>query len=742
MDPTLAMPRLAGKVDVSNPWKHVLRKHGDLVKADRAAAAAAASARRSGASGASTARQRTLSGFAVPSAPAPEAPPSRVVQAFSLPQRQRLLSAALLLISYSAMMTQGVFMRIALGAIGGLIPKPGGEAFDIAFTPPARETVVNFEKQWVLDCDFEVQKEWKKEGILGSDGMPKASAAPLVSIGFDGSSTKINGYSSISLNTHWLQQATATPRRFNVGVTKFAVRSDGAEATETNVRGTGENLAMWVVARLKGIGLVPADHIGLDVSRYIRAACTDNASAEIKAVLGFLKIFHHPCVCHSLELVLKHSVDPAVSAHALKTYAEACAVAAAAGDPLPNHPRSRFGIALDLLAKLAKFQKVSSRSREWFTYAEQKGVANPQPLISRSATRWSMAFDMFIRAVEYRAYIPFLFNAAGFTIFTPNTWTCIVQCIAFLWLFKDAIINCQSREQLIGAHMVHIISIWDAINQPAHVRVLRHDFEPTADMLNYHAPSGHTNRLQRWLKDPAYSILATAGVLHKSVNEMLIQLKHQMTSRLGDSGGSHQLNSVCAMQAMIFDPLLKFYICGAVDAAGAVSDVQFDMCPTGYKMTEVVVPFVNTGKALELELRGVTVASGGADNATDSPPPSKSRRGAVGQKLMEQVRRLTGAAPIAPSRTSDLSDSDSVFMDEWRRWRARPADAEMSMREFWTSTAAKEAFPIMRRLFFSVCSTRPDNAESERDFSRLTRLLSPLRRGKMSVTTVERKARG
>ena len=579
------------------------------------------------------------------------------------------------------------------------------------------------------------------EGILGSDGMPKASAAPLVSIGFDGSSTKINGYSSISLNTHWLEKASATPRRFNVGVTKFAVR-DAADATETNVRGTGENLAKWVVAQLKGIGLVPADHIGLDVSLYIRAACTDNASAEIKAVLGFLKILHHPCVCHSLELVLKHSVDPAVSANALKSFAESCAAAAAAGDPLPTHPRSRFGLALDSLAKLAKFHKISARSREWFNYAEQKGVAQPQPLISRSATRWSMAFDMFTRAVEYRAYIPFLFNAAGLTLFTSNTWTCIVQCLAFLWLFKDAIINCQSREQLIGAHMVHVISIWDAINQPASVRVLRHDFEPTADMLNYRAPSGHTNRLQRWLKDPACSILATAGVLHRSVTEMLIQLKHQMSSRLGDSGGNHQLNSVCAMQAMIFDPLLKFYVCGAVDSAGVVSDVKFDLCPTSYKMADVVVPFVNTGKALELELRGVRVASGGADDAAHSPPPSKSRRGAVGQKLMEQVRRLTGAPPCAPSRSSDLSDADSLFMDEWRRWRARPADPEMSMREFWTSTAATEAFPIMRRFFFSVCSTRPDNAESVRDFSRLSRLLSPLRRGKMSASTVEHKVRG
>ena len=39
------------------------------------------------------------------------------------------------------------------------------------------------------------------------------------------------------------------------------------------------------------------------------------------------------------------------------------------------------------------------------------------------------------------------------------------------------------------------------------------------------------------------------------------------------------------------------------------------------------------------------------------------------------------------------------------------------MAAFWCSEAAKAQYPIMQRLFFSVCSTRPDNAEAERDFS-------------------------
>lgn len=63
------------------------------------------------------------------------------------------------------------------------------------------------------------------------------------------------------------------------------------------------------------------------------------------------------------------------------------------------------------------------------------------------------------------------------------------------------------------------------------------------------------------------------------------------------------------------------------------------------------------------------------------------------------------------------------------------------MHVFWTSDVAVRTFPIMRRLYMSWCSPRPDNdAESERDFSAaMTRLLSPLRRGRMKTDTVARK---
>lgn len=61
------------------------------------------------------------------------------------------------------------------------------------------------------------------------------------------------------------------------------------------------------------------------------------------------------------------------------------------------------------------------------------------------------------------------------------------------------------------------------------------------------------------------------------------------------------------------------------------------------------------------------------------------------------------------------------------------------MYAFWSSAVAISEFPILRRMFLSIGSTRPDNAEQERIFSALGLLLSLQHRGRMSWRTVERK---
>ena len=60
------------------------------------------------------------------------------------------------------------------------------------------------------------------------------------------------------------------------------------------------------------------------------------------------------------------------------------------------------------------------------------------------------------------------------------------------------------------------------------------------------------------------------------------------------------------------------------------------------------------------------------------------------------------------------------------------------MSEFWNKDATRAKYPILRRLFLSICSTRPDNAEPERNFSAMSRLLAPMRQS-MSAETVRRK---
>jgi hypothetical protein len=114
-------------------------------------------------------------------------------------------------------------------------------------------------------------------------------------------------------------------------------------------------------------------------------------------------------------------------------------------------------------------------------------------------------------------------------------------------------------------------------------------------------------------------------------------------------------------------------------------------------------------------------------------PPRKLQRAGIIARLQSTITRmhLVGATGLP-------TDERSAFMKEFSEWRARPPN-DMEMAEFWCSETAIHRFPIHRRLFLSVCSTPPDNAESERDFSAMTRLLSPLRRGRMRADTVARK---
>ena len=104
------------------------------------------------------------------------------------------------------------------------------------------------------------------------------------------------------------------------------------------------------------------------------------------------------------------------------------------------------------------------------------------------------------------------------------------------------------------------------------------------------------------------------------------------------------------------------------------------------------------------------------------------------------------AGELAEDLLELANDGDEDAIAELRRCRALARELHT---ELWVPTRRRPVltrsetvvhrFPIMRRLFLSFCRTRPDNSEPERAFPAMTRLLSPLRRGRMRAQTPARK---
>ena len=708
-DPCLVMKT----TDVSNPSKHLkTAKHAAAIAQRKQDGAEAARALTPGLRGADARPQRLLPFVAKPRTAEDAAAAlrrNRVVQPFTLVQRQRTLVAALLLASYSTFFMQAIAMRSALVMVSGLnfTPSLTSEAgtYAASFTPPARDTVrameLSFEKQFHKN----LERDLIASSLLGPDGLARPSAAPLASISFDGSSTKVDGWSSISLNLNWLDPVSALPKHANLGVSKFQL-SNSAEA----LAGTGVNLATWVCAKLKEFGLIPRDHAALDVSRFIRAATTDNASPEVNAVVKQLNIFHQPCICHTLELIIKASVDPPISESAKKNWAEACAAATQAGDMMPPNPRAKLGVIVDVLVAMAKFFKKSGKGREFLAGQESKGVVVPLKLISRSQTRWSIVYDMLCRLITLRFCMSLGFTLTQREAFSGNRWGVVMQSIVFLKLFKDAIVACQSRKQLIGAHIVHVYSVINGVFHPETLGMLPTDFEASVININTKGWSP-----ARFLERGEGLVRAAQHHLLPDVKAMVQRMKDDIASRLT---GKMQLNGLTTAMAVAFDPGLKDLILDET--------TPNDLLTAQFKAV-VVAKLMRNGRDLEAEMG---LGSTATDDADEDEPVAKTARAT----LVAALRAASGRSTVR----SAPREADSAFASEMTRWRARPVE-DVDGSEFWSSEYAKRTFPILRRLFLSCCSMRPDNAEPERDFSAMTRLLSPLRRGKMSASTVARK---
>jgi hypothetical protein len=122
-------------------------------------------------------------GFApVPRPPVEDRTLRKVMVAFSNAQCVRMLVAALVLANRAVHMLSDPFFRLALLMISGG-----------TFKTPDEETVTKIEKEFEKECRENIYRKLIKDGVLGADGKVKASSFPLISIGFDASSTQIDG---------------------------------------------------------------------------------------------------------------------------------------------------------------------------------------------------------------------------------------------------------------------------------------------------------------------------------------------------------------------------------------------------------------------------------------------------------------------------------------------------------------------------------------------------------------------
>jgi hypothetical protein len=672
-DPTFTF----NKNDTSNQKRHILASHAD--EWAQLTGSSAPSGRPSVASTAPT--ERALFQPGIGSNP-DSGFRGKVWQTFNLEALQKLIAAALLLQKKSNYILSTLPLRFALGAIGGICTDPGALSLDsgkLVFRPPDYRTAVKFERAWEAGVRANIKAVWIKEKILGPDGRPLRSCAPRMSLSFDGSSTKVDGYSSFSLNVNWLSEADCIPQHFSIGVTKFLVADN---PTETQLQQTAENLCLWVIKELKDVGLLPADLVGFNLQRFFRGATTDNASPERSAVV-------------------------------------------------------------------------------MFDVQQRAGVAAPLSLISRSATRWHNSVEMLWRAVLLREHLPHMFVTTRRAIWEDDWWAHICQSLVFLSAFRDAIIACQSRTLLIGDHLIHIVRLFDVVFRYRHRHMLRQDFSPGPDFLNVAV----NRNLHAVLDQPDFTVDARPEYILPETFKLLERLQEQLQLRTGRSVATskRQLNPTASLNALVFSPSMKSLAVGVPVIQHGHATFQFVQNDLYTKQVRLCAPppgarraltssrarsrlqeqdnciatIMAMGKDLEKEMNSAAAEAVAAD-ATERSPPRKTPRTEMVALLNNLA--VTSAAATQPSSallSAVRPDHSSAFAIEFNSYRALPATDE-SMSEFWNKDATRAKYPILRRLFLSICSTRPDNAEPERSFSAMSILLAPVRKS-MSAETVRRK---
>ena len=492
----------------------------------------------------------------------------------------------------------------------------------------------------------------------------------------------------MTINLHFLDDKQKRVK-VNLGVTKFQV------STDVNVsRGTGRSIAEYVVGRLKDFNLVPATLRGFDISEYCYVVTTDNASAEVNASIEHLKCRSQTCSAHTLALVLK-------------------------GALAPNGTKSKVMLLLDRLAELAKAHKIGKGKAHLLNAQMQHAepVQRPLHLLSRCATRWVDAYRLFERAFLLRTWLDAAFLLASKPAFSEEEWTILIQATAVLRMFKEVTIALQSTELCNGAHLVLIYKLALHLKNPSMFSFHPADFTPSPEQLNSMSERRSEARFDLWAKE------LTSGNpndLHDDVRKLISDAWAQLQGRcLLLPHGKRQFNSVTAMMCLFFEPSTKWLIFNLDHDSLIFSKEQ--------KMEA------------KTELLRLMRMFPRAEQEEDPQPPPQSRSflDFGGDPLLAQPSSMRSdllPATLGPARRV-VDDA----LDELRRWEIDTQFVSQSMTEVWFGKACGSIYPMMAAVFIFLIAPEHCTATCERDFSVLAQQLTPLRKGQMSMQTVERK---
>lgn len=596
-----------------------------------------------------------------------------LTQFFDKPQLQRFLVAALLLTGTATNILKNVFFKLFLLAVSG--------GFLKGVDP---KTASGIETSFVEQLTDNVLKMLVDAKIIKEDRTgPVRHPLPRYTISCDKSTSDIQGWQTITINLHFIT-AERKKKKVNLGVLKFQLSGD----VEVS-KGTGKNIAAFIVNRLKYWKLVPAHQQGLDISDYCATVTSDNASTELNAVVEHLNCASQSCSSHSLALVLKNAL-------------------------CPKGVRSRPLLLMDRLAALAKKCKKGKGVAQLIHDQKTSAVPvlNPLSLVSRCHTRWTDAYRMLHRAIQLRAWLSNAFLRAGEPAFSDDDWTVIIQTAAVLRVFYLATVALQSTQLCIGAHLVVLDRLAKQMYKPELIRMHAEDFTPSASELNR---VRGTDKFDLW--DEQYTTLAgTDDNMHPDVRSLIDDIVQQLKYRSNTDpavSGKRQLNSLSSVVALFFEPTMKWL-------AFKHKSESFILSPK-HRMDAKV------------ELLRLMRLLPAAVDAFSEPAPKRTKPSFLDFASDPLLSQQPESAPQAA--TAPREDAAAA---ELRRWEAANTTGK-EMWAFWSSAEAARDFPLLTLVFFFLVITEHSNAGCERDFSELARLLTPLRRGRMHVRTVERK---